>query len=114
MRAPGNAMRDWSTELDPDERDRILTRVADSIVRRRMEVPAVLLLEMHKPLAFVASQGIVVASPFLAPVVGLDNVQAAAQLLQSRDNVERLIQRIEDLSQDRSRPSTPDSAKKAS
>ncbi len=69
-----------------------------------MEVPAVLFLEMHKPLSFIASQSLVVASPFLAPVVGLENVQVATKLLQNRENVERLIQRIEDLASERCQP----------
>jgi|SRR5579872_5533589 len=90
-------MKDWSEPLDPEERDRILQKVADGIVRRGMETPAILFLEMNKPLSFFASQGLIVMSPFVAPFIGFENVQIATRVLEDRDNIERLIRRIEDL-----------------
>ncbi len=89
-------MRDWDQELAPDERDEIIGRIARAISRRRMEMPAVLFLEMHKPLSFVASQALIAGSPFLAPVVGLNNLRGAVKLLERRENVELLIRRIEE------------------
>jgi hypothetical protein len=62
-----------------------------------METPAILFLEMHKPISFFASQGLIVSSPFVAPIVGLDNLRIAARLFEKRENVELLIRRIEDL-----------------
>jgi len=90
-------MREWSEPLDPEERDRILQKVADGIVRRGMETPAILFLEMNKPLSFFAGQGLIVMSPFVAPFVGFENLQIATKVLDDRDNIERLIRRIEDL-----------------
>jgi hypothetical protein len=62
-----------------------------------METPAILFLEMHKPLSFIASQGLVTTSPLIAPFIGIENVQIASQLLADRKNVELLIDRIEEL-----------------
>ncbi|MCC6731273.1 MAG: hypothetical protein IT208_18265 [Chthonomonadales bacterium] len=89
-------------DLDPppDERDALIDRIATAIVRRRLETPAILFLEMHKPLAFIAGQGLIVTSPFIAPFVGVGNLRAATALLQDRANVERLIVRIEELAAD--------------
>lgn len=84
-------------ELSEEERDAILERIAQGIVRRGMAAPAVLFLEMNKPLSFVASQSLIVLTPFLAPFVGIDNVYRYSRLLEQRENVERLIERIEQL-----------------
>ena len=85
-------------ELTIEQRDAMLDRVASAVSRRRMETPAILFLEMNKPLSFLAGQGLRVASPFLVPFVGFsgfDNAQAVSLLLEDRENIERLIQRIE-------------------
>src|SRR5215813_7998348 len=90
-------MREWDTPLTPEERDAIIHRIADGIVRRRMETPAILFLEIHRPLSFIASQSLIATSPFVAPFIGIENVQIASQLLADRENVERLISRIEEM-----------------
>lgn len=84
-------------ELSDEERDAILERIAQGIVRRGMAAPAVLFLELNKPLSFVASQSLIVLTPFLAPFVGIENVYRYSRLLEKRENVERLIERIEQL-----------------
>jgi len=85
-------------DLTDDERDRLLERVAGTVARRRMEVPAVLALEMHRPLSFMSSQALIVFTPLLAPAFGLENLQKLSRLLEDRSNVDRLIDRIEALS----------------
>jgi hypothetical protein len=87
--------------LSAEERDKLIDEVARKIVGRRMESPAILFLEMHKPVTFIASQGMVAMSPFLAQIFGRDGVRKYAQLLSSADNLELLIRRIEDLSEER-------------
>ena len=96
---------DWDAELQPEERDALIDKIARQVTSRGMQIPAILLLEMHKPLAFLAGQGLLVSSGFLAPIFGPKNVQQYSRLLESRDNIERLIRRIE-MSTDNSRHST--------
>ena len=99
-------MSDWYEELAPEERERVIETVAQAVAKRGMETPAILFLEMHKPISFFASQGLVVTSPFVAPLIGIDNVRLASRLFEKRENVELLIQRIEELAvekQDRMR-----------
>lgn len=88
-------------ELAPDERDRLIDELAQKIVRRGMETPAIMFLEMHKPVAFLASQTMLVASPLLAPLFGSDGVGKYSQLFGSPENVELLIRRIEDLADEK-------------
>ena len=98
---PEDRQRDWLDDMPDDERDRVIENVSRSIVKRGMETPAILFLEAHKPLAFFASQGLVVMSPFTAPFIGMDNVQIASKLIEKRENVELLILRIEELAVER-------------
>ena len=93
--------RDWIDDLSDEERDRIVEKVAQGIVKKVMETPAILFLEMHKPVSFFASQSLVVLSPFTAPFIGLENVQIASKLIEKRENVEMLIRRIEELAVER-------------
>src|SRR3954463_6154021 len=91
-------------ELSPEERARILDRAAREVCLRRLEVPAVLALEAHRPLAFLGSQALVLFAPLLAPALGLGNLQALTRLMQDRENVDRLLDRIEDVAAERTRP----------
>jgi hypothetical protein len=91
-------MLQLGAELTEEERDRILERAAREVVRRRMQMPAVLALELHRPLSFLGSQALIVFTPLLAPAFGLDNLQKLSLLLEDRANLDRLIDRIEELS----------------
>jgi hypothetical protein len=91
-------------ELTPEERDQILERVSQEVIRRRLEVPAVLALELHRPLTFLGSQALVLLTPLLGPAFGLANLQKLAALLEDRSNLDRLILRIEELAAEARRP----------
>ena len=85
----------WDDELTDSRRDELIDNLAEKIVRHRMSTPAILFLEMHKPFAFLAGQSMILASGFLAPFVGITNVQEYSKLIEERENIERLIKRIE-------------------
>ena len=88
---------DWDAELTDDQRDALIEKLAQKVAQRGLQTPAILFLEMHKPLSFLAGQSLLLGSGFLAPIFGPQNVQQIAKLVESRDNIERLIQRIEEL-----------------
>ena len=88
-------------ELPPEERDHLLERAAQEVIRRRLEAPAILALELHRPLAFLSSQALVVFTPLLAPALGLEILQKLTRLLEEPSNLDRLIQRIEALAEER-------------
>jgi hypothetical protein len=95
------------------ERDLWLDRCAREIVRRGMETPATFLLELHRPLAFLGGQALIVLSPFVGALVGLDNAMKLARLVEDRANVDRLLDRVAELAAERtagstSRAETPD------
>ena len=86
----------WSEELTPEETDAMLDKASREIKKRKMEVPAILMLEMHKPLSFVAANAAVAFSPFLIPMLGFDSVNNYSRLFAKRENVDRLICRLEE------------------
>jgi len=89
---------DWDAPLGDDERDALIEKCAGIVVKRGLTTPAVLFLDMHRPLGFLAAQSLILASGFLAPLFGPVNVRQMARLLESPDNADRLIARIESLS----------------
>lgn len=95
---PESTHRDIDADLTDAERDELINKIADGIIRRRMETPAILFLELHKPLSFIGSQALIVGSPFFGPFVGVENVHRVSRLMSDRNNIELLICRIEELS----------------
>lgn len=98
---------DINTPLTDTQRDAIIDSISQKIIGRRLEAPAVLFLEMHKPLSFLASQSLLVAMPFIGHLLGPDKISDLSKLLKDRNNVERLISRIEELSMERDDTSRP-------
>lgn len=82
------------------ERDaeQLLEKAAQVIVKRGMEVPAILLLEMHKPLANLIGHAVWVTMPVWALFFGVATTNELGELLSDPERIERLIQRIEELS----------------
>jgi len=88
---------DLDSPLSIEDRDRMIDGLAAKIVGRGLETPAVLFLEMHKPLSYVASQAMLVALPFLGPVFGAQNAADVSKILKDRENLDLLIARIEEM-----------------
>ena len=84
-------------DLTDEQVNGAIEDIARHIVRRRLETPAILLLEMHKPVSFIASQALVVGTPFLGPLLGVDRLAHYGSILRDRANLDRLIQRIDEL-----------------
>jgi cytosine/adenosine deaminase-related metal-dependent hydrolase len=87
----------WENELTEEEVEAMVERAATEISRRGLETVAILFLEMHKPLANVIAHGALAFSPFMMPFLGFDRVDRFTQFLSKPANVEKLIQRIEEL-----------------
>lgn len=95
---------DLHTPLTYQERDSLINSLAKKAVDRRLETVAVLFLEMHKPLSFLASQTALVAMPMLGPLMGAQSIADLSKLLSNRENIDLLISRIEDMAADKDKP----------
>jgi hypothetical protein len=82
-------------DLDASRRQQLIERVAQQIAGRGMTAPAILFLEMHKPLAFLGAQLLWIAQPFLS--IGLNNadLRDLITVIEDRAGVEELIERLE-------------------
>jgi hypothetical protein len=72
-----------------------IEQLARQIGRWRLESPAILFLEVTKPLSFIASQGLLLCEPLLSFFYKEPRVAEFADLLADRANVECLIARLE-------------------
>jgi hypothetical protein len=85
----------WDNPLTDEQRETIIRRVSEEISKRKLETPAILFLEMHKPLANIAAHAMIAVSPFVMPFFGFRSVDEYSQFVSDRRNIELLIQRLE-------------------
>lgn len=88
-------MIDINEPLLPDEAEQIGEALASRVVRMGLATPAILFLEMHRPLSRLAGQAVVVASPVLAPVFGLEGVGNFSRLVYHPGGIDLMIEKIE-------------------
>jgi len=91
----------WREPLSEERKQELIEAMARFVVERGLASPAVLFLELHRPLAFVGSQAGIVFSPFLVALFGFQRVDEYTQLMSERENWDRLIERIEELEEER-------------
>ncbi|MGB9597755.1 MAG: hypothetical protein ACPL7B_15835, partial [Candidatus Poribacteria bacterium] len=82
-------------DINPDESERILKRVAEEIVKRRLTAPAIFLLESCSPLNFIGSQAMIALEPFIRTIFDLPSYRKFALLMEDDENVKKLIDMIE-------------------
>jgi hypothetical protein len=84
----------WKEELSEEETAQLIEKMVMEVTRRKLNAPAVLFLESHKPLAYLGSQAAIAFAPFLVPFVGFDNVNNYSRLLADRKNVDTLVDQL--------------------
>ena len=82
-------------DVDASEGERILKRVADEIVSRRLTAPAIFFLEACSPLSFIGGQAMIVLEPFIHAIFDLPDYRKFALMMERGENVEKLIAMIE-------------------
>ncbi|MCB8933236.1 MAG: hypothetical protein M9921_09850 [Fimbriimonadaceae bacterium] len=84
----------WENELTEEESEALIQKAVKEIRRRKLEVPATVMLEMHKPLANVGGHAAIVFAPFTVPFLGFDFVNNYSRLLSKRELIDRLLDQI--------------------
>ena len=87
-------------DIPLERQEKLLHRLAERIVKMGLVTPAILLLEVNKPLNFLGSQVLLVLGPFAQVVFNYDDYHAFTLMMEKRDNVEKLIQKIEILNEE--------------
>lgn len=83
----------------------IIERVCGEIVRRRLTTPALMMLEMSRPLNFVGAQAMHFFTPLVSTVTDAKGYEQFAMFLEKRGSIAYMCARIEALQ----RPAPPDS-----
>ncbi len=87
-------------DIPLEQQEKILYRLAERVVKMGLVTPAILLLEIHKPLNFLGSQVLLILGPFAQVVFNYDDYHAFTLMMEKRANVEKLIQKIEILNEE--------------
>ena len=74
--------------------EEIVAALASALRERRLTTPAILLLELFKPLSFIGSQLLFVAAPIL-PLPGSVSHRRYARFFEERQNIESLLQALQ-------------------
>jgi ABC-type uncharacterized transport system involved in gliding motility auxiliary subunit len=82
--------------LTPDEQE-LMRKIAQKVVDWQMTVPAIIFLESVKPLSYIGTQVMVFFEPFVSAVFNVRDYNLFRQMMENRENVERLLQKIEEL-----------------
>jgi hypothetical protein len=84
-----------------ERKNQVIEKLASAIKARRLESPAVLFLELNRPIGFLMSQATFFARPFLSFFLSPDEAEAAAEVLADRDAFDRLLNRLGESSEER-------------
>jgi hypothetical protein len=90
---PSDPTTPANAEATSLRRKALVEQVARRIESVGMTAPAVAFLEINRPLAFLGSQMLLVAQPFLSPF--LASVDGWIEILEDRGSVEQLVRRLE-------------------
>ena len=89
------ALGPMSSKLSAHDRH-LLEKIAGAIVTRRLDTPAVLLLESSEPLHFLSSQVIQGLRPFLDLVCAPQEIERFVHILEQRDGIPQLVRIIQE------------------
>lgn len=80
-----------------DEQRAVVDRVCGEVVRRRLATPALMFLEMSRPLNYLAAQTLHFFAPFVSIVAGGQGHRHFSAFLEKRGSIDFMVQRIEEL-----------------
>lgn len=81
--------------LHDARQEKVIELVCARLIAWNLREPAVVFLSMHAPLAFLGSQFLIAAQPFLGVFTGDEFARDMALLLDDPASVERLLNRLE-------------------
>ena len=87
---------DSAQAAEPNEAQRALVdKLCAEVVRRRLTTPALLLLEMSRPLNYVSAQFLHFIQPFLSVITDAEGYQQLTQFLEQRGSIDYVCRCLE-------------------
>lgn len=82
-------------ELSAARRQELIDRVCAQLRAWNLREPALVLLDMHLPLAWIGSQFLLFAEPFLGMAAGERTARDLVWLFQDSQNIQQLLTQLE-------------------
>ena len=82
--------------MEQKEIDDFIHKLAVEVVDRHMAAPAIVMLESSKPFTFIGSQALVFLNPIIGMVANFKSYDKYIEVLNDRQNIEKLILEIEE------------------
>jgi len=100
MSSPFSYLDPITEGLKEEEKNQIIEQIAKNVVGRGLTVPAIVFLDSIKIFAKVSSYTFLL---FMSPIAGFAGINGYLYtgFFKDRENIERLIKRIEELSKDK-------------
>ena len=87
--------------VEPTETQRkLVDKVCAEIVRRRLTTPALMALEMSRPLNFVSAQFLHFVQPTVSTILDAEGINQLAAFLEQRGSIEFICKRLEAMDAD--------------
>jgi hypothetical protein len=83
-------------EIPPEQRE-VAQKICREVVRRRMTTPALMMLELSRPLGYLGAQAMHFFAPIASVLVNPGQYEQFALLLERRDAIEYLCRQLESL-----------------
>lgn len=81
--------------LDAARRDQLIEGIAGRLRKWRLSGPGIAFLEVNRPFTYIGSQLLLFVQPLLAGFIDARLTEEYVGLLEDRDNLQRLIERLE-------------------
>ena len=85
-----------------DNQNQIIEKLAKRIVDLGLQTPATIFLELHKPITTIFYQSSIFFQPIAAPLFGMERYSNLQSIISNRENNDKLIAFIEELSSTKS------------
>jgi hypothetical protein len=105
----------WDVEITPEDEDEMIDRIAKKVHEYGLDIAAILFIESFKPLTFVGAQ---MGRFFVSPVISVfgDDWGIGGEkffrIFEKHENVEKLIQAVEKLTQEEKEKEEAEKAKR--
>lgn len=86
-----------NNRFSDEEITEFISTLAKAIVKKGMSVPAVMMLEMLKPLSFIGHSSLIVFAPILELIIDPVKMEKLQAVTADRERIEQLMISIENL-----------------
>jgi hypothetical protein len=83
-------------ESGQEQSEQLIEHLTQQISQWGLALPAIVFLQVTRPLSFLASQGLLLCQPLLSSVYDAPRIADYVDLLADRTNIDRLVARLEE------------------